>query len=101
MNYGVQTYRKKPVTVTALLWTGANFADMERFLGTAKAGWFDDKGTLRIHTVAGTVRAIPGDYVGHSDVTGGFELYSPRLFEATYERVETEAPPTSVMHHPV
>lgn len=101
MRYGVQTYRKKPVAVTALQWTGANFADMERFLGSPKAGGFDDKGVLYIHTFEGTMRAMPGDYI-ICGVAGEFYPCKPVIFEATYEHVpEPEPQPLTVMHHPV
>ena len=80
--------------MSALRWTGANFVDMEKFLGSAKAGWFDDKGTLRIHTLEGDMRALAGDYIIRG-VAGEVYPCKPAIFEATYELVE------SVMHHPV
>ena len=91
-------FRKKPVVIDALQWTGANYVDMEGFLRSPRNGYFMGDGTLRIATVEGVMRASPGDWI-ICGVAGEFYPCKPDIFEKTYEPVEP--PVTEVMHHPV
>lgn len=80
-------YRKKPVVIDAIQYTGKNLSKvivftkspeiMEDFLG----------GALEIHTPEGIMKAVCGDWIIRG-IKG--ELYSckPDIFEATYEEVE-------------
>ena len=95
MNYGPQTYLKKPVAVRALQWTGANYADMEAFLESPKNGFFfGDK--LYLLMGENEMRCVPGTWIVKG-ATGG---YHP-VPESVFERVYSHAEPQSVMHHPV
>lgn len=85
-------YRKKPVLVDALQWTGANFVDMEQFLGSPRNGVFINH-ALYLPTGDGHTRVLAGSWV----VCGPAGDYHPvrgDVFEQLYE-------PVDVMHHPV
>ena len=81
----VKHYRKKPVTVATLEWTGSNIAALREFTGDR--GYLDrTSGPLRVwNTEEGDWITCP---VGHSVVRGRLgEFYpiSPAALEATYE----------------
>lgn len=95
---GPQKYRKLPVSVEALEWTGENLAEMERFLGCGliTAPSYDGAGFLveynqqmhlMIRTLEGDHRANVGDYV-IKGIKGEFYPCKPDIFEATYSKVE-------------
>lgn len=81
-------FRKKPVVVDAVLWTGCNYADLELLQLDAAPGTelvFEvGKATVQIPTLEGVMEARPGDYVIRG-VKG--ELYPCKadVFAATYE----------------
>lgn len=77
-------YRKKPVVIEAVQYTGPNFDEMETFVdGDAE---FRD-GELLIATLEGPLRAAPGDWI-IKGVKGEFYPCKPDIFEATYEKVD-------------
>lgn len=86
-------YRKKPVEIEAVRWTGKNGATMAVFFGgleahqegLAQASAVGDK--LYIYTLEGTMEAAPGDFIIRG-VKGEFYPCRPDIFEATYEAVE-------------
>jgi len=80
----VSAYRKKPVVIDALLWTGENFDDVASFMGVA-APYFDN-GYVLIDTLEGTMKAVPGDWI-IKGVKGEFYPVAPDVFEQTYEPV--------------
>lgn len=92
-------YRKKPVVIEAVLWTGKNHREMWNFLTgkvdeymTAYEDTFyidHDKvvGGLIIRTRAGEQAANIGDYIIKNDA-GEFFPCRPDIFEATYERMD-------------
>lgn len=41
-----KTYRKKPVTVEAIQWTGDNFEELRKFVGTFRVLAFDEPGVI-------------------------------------------------------
>jgi hypothetical protein len=98
-------FRKKPVVINAVRWTGANIQEVTDFLmkmegarlrandgvdstvivGKTRAEW--DAGMLTIHTLEGVMRANPGDWI----ICGvKNELYpcAHDVFESTYDSVE-------------
>ena len=88
-------YRKKPLLVDALQWTGANYASMERFLESAVHGFFfRDK--LYLMLGDNEVRCRPGMWIVKG-ATGDFHPVPEHVFAQVYESVETE----ELMHHPV
>lgn len=93
-------YRKKPVEVEAIQWTGDNTLQVIRFMGQdvdfdryMERDKFSDyvdyarKEGLKIHTLEGEMTASVGDYI-IKGVQGEFYPCKPDIFEATYEKVE-------------
>lgn len=92
-------YRKKPVVIEAMQWTGgpeaatpiigwvlANGPRSARFVDYAPF----DPVHIAIDTLEGTMRALPGDYVIRG-VQDEFYPCKPDVFEATYEAVDPDA----------
>ena len=80
-------YRKKPVTIDAIQWTGKNQEEIKNFV--KQDMYFSSVGELYIITLEGEMRAPPGDYI-IKGVDGEFYPCKPDIFEKTYERVTTE-----------
>ena len=78
-----RAYRKKPVVVEAVQWTGENRAEMCEFIDPEV---FDikPKEGLIIHTLEGDHHASPGDYI-IKGVNGEFYPCKPDIFAKTYE----------------
>jgi hypothetical protein len=76
-------FRKKPVVIEAMQWTGTNMPELIEFIGehppTDVLGFF-------IHTLEGQMFASPGDWI-IKGVAGEFYPCKPDIFAATYERV--------------
>ena len=90
-------YRKKPVVVEAIQWTGSNLEEIRNFVGSDLieecVELFDIKRTLKemlvdiaIDTLEGTMRVDYGDYI-IKGVQGEFYPCKPDIFEQTYEEV--------------
>lgn len=82
---GVKRYRKKPVVIEAVKWTGDNIDEVRKFCpvvvyGAIRAGRFD----LTIPTLEGKHNALVGDYIIRG-VKGEFYPCKPDIFEQTYE----------------
>lgn len=79
-------YRKKPVVVEAVKWTGENRDEITSFTKGRAQG---NLSPLTISTLEGEMRVSVGDYI----IRGvREELYpcKPDIFEQTYEVVEEE-----------
>lgn len=78
-------FRKKPVVIDAIQWTGKNYQEMLDFFGD-----FDDhnmlKGNLFINTLEGQHKADKGDWI-IKGVKGEFYPCKPDIFEQTYDEV--------------
>lgn len=85
-----RTYRKKPVVVEAVQWTGENHAEMCEFIDPEVFEIIPRVG-LVIHTLEGDHRASPGDYI-IKGVNGEFYPCKPDIFAKTYESA-TLTPP--------
>lgn len=90
-------FRKKPVVVEAVRWTGSNLEEIRNFVGSDLieecVELFDIKRTLKemlvdiaIDTLEGTMRVDYGDYI-IKGVQGEFYPCKPDIFEQTYEEV--------------
>ncbi|MDD5358233.1 MAG: hypothetical protein PHX80_03750 [Candidatus Nanoarchaeia archaeon] len=84
-------YRKKPVVIEAVQWTGLNEPEVVSF---CSAAYWDgelpinaENGVLIIKTLEGQMAASFGDYI-IKGVKGEFYPCKPDIFEATYEKVE-------------
>lgn len=96
-------YRKKPVEVEAVQWTGENFDEIEKFCPDAyRTNYYDNfincfdpitgnflpkKSNLMISTLEGPHYATIGDYI-IKGVHGEFYPCKPDIFHETYEVVE-------------
>lgn len=92
----VQTYKKKPVVVMALQFTGEN-ADLVKTwmvdkcevgceITTEPGSPIETETTcVYIKTLEGTMKAIPGDYIIRG-IHGEFYPCKPEIFELTYEK---------------
>ena len=85
-----RVYRKKPVTVEAVQWTGENHAEMCEFIDSEVFEIIPRVG-LVIHTLEGVHHASPGDYI-IKGVNGEFYPCKPDIFAKTYESA-TLTPP--------
>ena len=76
-------YRKKPVTIEAIQWTGKNLSEIDNFMG----GIVENKGTtLVIHTLEGDMEAPIGDYI-IKGVNGEFYPCKSDIFVKTYDEI--------------
>ena len=95
-------YRKKPVVVEAIHWTGLNSTEIMDFTGKhLKYGVDEDMSTayiagqgppvcyIEIPTLEGVMRGLSGDYI-IKVVNGEFYPCKPDIFEKTYEAVRQE-----------
>ena len=89
-----RAYKKKPVVVEAVQWTGENHAEMCEFIDP-EVFEIKPKEGLIIHTLEGDHHASPGDYI-IKGVNGEFYPCKPDIFAKTYEPA-TLTPPNEPM----
>lgn len=96
-------FRKKPVVIDAIVWTGSNIDEALLFIRdghkdfshlpktggnvSAGVGYSPPIGELTIPTLEGDHTARPGDYIIRG-VKGEFYPCKPDIFEMTYEKVD-------------
>lgn len=86
-------YRKKPVVIEAVQWTGENFEEIQKMLINADENRVimphpnEDDDSLLIVTLEGEMRADKGDYI-IKGIQGEFYPCKPEIFAQTYEKVE-------------
>jgi hypothetical protein len=82
-------YRKKPVIVEAIQWTGTNPNEIIEFCNKERevAGFTRVGGRLVISTLEGRMNASIGDYIIRG-VEGEFYPCKPDIFDETYESME-------------
>jgi hypothetical protein len=86
------TYRKRPVQVNAIRWTGDNWDAICAFLDVPDNGHGDeealradpDRMPVLIHTLEGDMRAELGDWIVEG-VHGEFYPVKPEIFAETYD----------------
>lgn len=101
-------YRKKPVVIEAVRYTGDNLAEVLAFTGKHPLfdEWFSsfdeyaahvasDRQVFKILTLEGTMEASPGDWI-IKGVKGEFYPCKPDIFEATYEPALSTVTPAEV-----
>ena len=79
-------YRKLPVEIDALQWTGDNADAMRGFIGEKGFYHVLNDNSLTIPTLEGDHKATVGDFVIEG-VAGEFYPCKQDIFEATYEAV--------------
>lgn len=82
-------YRKKPVVIDAIKYTGENRSQCIRFIGQLPYTQDREKSVypIIIQTLEGVMRAEVGDWI-IKGVKGEFYPCKPDIFEATYEKAE-------------
>lgn len=80
-------YRKKPVVIEAVEYTGTFDEKLAEWCGGRIVGLGQGFAKIEIDTLEGVVTASPGDYIIRG-VQGEFYPCKPDIFDATYERVE-------------
>jgi len=83
----MKKFRKKPVVIEAIQWTGENIVDVAEFMHSC-SGFNINKftKTVIIETLEGTMSASKDDYI-IKGVKGEFYPCKPDIFEQTYETV--------------
>lgn len=76
-------FRKKPVVIEAIQFTGRNDAECLAFCPTATDPEADGP-LLLIKTLEGVMECRPGDYIIRG-IKGEFYPCKPDIFEATYD----------------
>jgi len=80
----IKQYRKKPVVIEAVQWTGTNFGEILRFTqGSVQLQNDDD---LWVNTLEGGHTALNGDFI-IKGIQGEFYPCKPDIFKETYEEV--------------
>ncbi len=80
-------FRKKPVVIDAIKWTGHNLEEMHKFMDSSRIVWnplLGEGGALFILTLEGEMQADTGDWIIRG-VKGEFYPCKPDIFAATYE----------------
>ena len=80
----INKYRKKPVVIEAVQWTGDNKDEIRDFID--RAMYTFKNGALLILTLEGDHKANIGDFI-IKGVNGEFYPCKPEIFEKTYEIV--------------
>lgn len=80
-------YRKKPVVIEAVQYTGNNYDKICDFVGKGLDKYDSELPHLIIETLEGNHIASVGDYI-IKGVQGEFYPCKPDIFEQTYEVVE-------------
>lgn len=78
----VQKYRKRPVVIEAVQWTGSNEKEVYDFAGDKY--FLTPFRELKIETLEGEMMASVGDFI-IKGVNGEFYPCKPDIFEKTYE----------------
>lgn len=80
----IKKYKRKPVEVEAIQWTGDNFLDIKEF---TDGGAHVYNKCLFIDTKVGQMIADSGSYIVKGATDDVF-VHEPDIFEATYEEAE-------------
>ena len=82
----INKYRKKPVIVEAVVWTGNNIDEIKELAKNAVEHIIFVDNNLYIETLEGNMNASIGDYV-IKGIAGEFYPCKPDIFKETYETV--------------
>ena len=88
-------FRKKPVVIEAVLWTGKNWKEMNDYLPVNGKWWMKDGSLwnmkdqfqpIMLETLEGVMQADIGDWI-IKGVKGEFYPCKPDIFKETYDPV--------------
>ena len=81
-------YRKKPIVIEAVRWTGTNTVEVADFMGGSPGfsmgNSTPEENTVSIETLEGTMKATQGDLI-IKGVNGEFYPCKSDIFDKTYE----------------
>ena len=80
-------FRKKPVIVEAVQWTGNNREEMEKFIPNTILAKKNAEEELAIGRLEGVMTASKNDWI-IKGVHGEYYPCKPDIFEKTYEQVD-------------
>lgn len=80
-------FRKKPVVIEAVQWTGNNREEMEKFIPNTILAKKNTEEELAIGTLEGVMTASKNDWI-IKGVHGEYYPCKPDIFEKTYEPVD-------------
>ena len=75
-------YRKKPIVIEAIQWTGDNLVEVSQFMTHGR--YNGEVKTIEIETLEGIMIASIGDYI-IKGIKGEFYPCKSDIFEQTYE----------------
>lgn len=84
----VKRYRKRPVVIEAVRWTGDNIEELFK-LEDFKLNYTLVNGVLGVYSLEGVMWASIGDYIIRG-IKGEFYPCKPDIFKETYEEVTDE-----------
>ena len=84
-----KSFRKKPVIISAMLYTGENYREIEMWSNKKVYFVFATEPFMAVDTLEGKMRVSVGDWVIRG-VKGEYYPCKPDIFEATYEECELE-----------
>ena len=82
----INKYRKKPVIVEAVIWTGNNIDEVKELAKSAVENIIFVNTNLYIETLEGNMKVSVGDYI-IKGIAGEFYPCKPDIFKETYETV--------------
>jgi hypothetical protein len=82
-------YRKRPVVIEALQWTGMNLNEMRDFAGAAQIGIMTINTPITIQSLEGWVKCGVGDWVIRG-IKGEFYSCRDDIFKETYDGIERD-----------
>lgn len=95
-------YRKKPIVIDAIQWTGVNWEEIGRFVGNAASlAKENGKNILLIDTLESgknKFQATEGDFI-IKGIKGEFYACKPDIFKATYESADIESKDDIFIRH--
>lgn len=86
----IKKYRKKPIEIDAIQYTGNNVSEIENFVGTNLLHYNTQEENdyqLGIPTLEGIMKASIGDYIIRG-AKGEFYPCKPDIFKITYDEVQ-------------
>ena len=82
----INKYRKKPIIVEAVVWTGNNIDEIKELAKNAVEHIIFVNNNLYIETLEGNMNVSVGDYV-IKGIAGEFYPCKPDIFKKTYETI--------------
>ena len=80
-------YRKKPIVIEAIQWTGDNLDDICKKFPDFRLKYTISEDVLGIYTLEGVMWASKGDYIIQG-IQDEFYPCKPDIFKETYEEVK-------------